>query len=174
MLGFASWLQAKGMTIGVKQGTGKYICHIEHDCVFLNNWVDELLSLLKENVFVSYSWRHDIDQALTPQFSIMERATIENNYFREEGDLYPNCHYKDTYGLLSLWAREKNKPFFICDNSWNDRSLKSQHVLNVTYGDEGFINGRAFIHHGGRGATRTDDYYNNWIDVVTKYLNTGV
>ena len=174
MLGFASWLQAKGMTIGVKQGTGKYICHVEHDCVFLNDWVDELLTLLEENVFVSYSWRHDIDQALTPQFSIMERATIENNYFKEEGDLYPNCHYKDTYGLLSLWAREEDKPFFICDNSWNDRSLKSQHALNVSYGDEGFINGRPFIHHGGRGATRTDDYYNNWIDVVTKYLNTGV
>tara|TARA_R110002020_G_scaffold537_5_gene2719 strand:+ start:2636 stop:3490 length:855 start_codon:yes stop_codon:yes gene_type:complete len=174
MLGFASWLQAKGMTIGVKQGEGKYICHVEHDCVFLNDWVDELLPLLKENVFVSYQWRHDIDQALTPQFSIMERETIENNYFREEDDLYPNCHYKDTYGLISLWARETNKPFYICKNSTEDKSLKSSHILDVHYGDEGFINGKPFIHHGGRGATRTDDYYNNWIDVVTKYLNLTI
>ena len=169
MLGFASWLQSEGMSIGVRRGTGKYICHVEHDCVFLNDWVNELLPLLKENVFVSYQWRHDIDQALTPQFSIMERATIENNYFKEEDDLYPNCHYKDTYGLLSLWAREKNQPFYICKNSTEDRSLKSFHALDFN-GDEGFINDKPFIHHGGRGATRTDDYYHTWIDIVTKYL----
>lgn len=169
MLGFASWLQSEGMTIGVRRGTGKYICHVEHDCVFLNKWVDEILPLLENNVFVSYQWRHDIDQALTPQFSIMKRDTIENNYFKEEGDLYPNCHYKDTYGLLSLWARETNQPFYICKNSTEDRSLKSFHVLDFN-GDEGFINDIPFIHHGGRGATRTDDYYHTWIDMVTKYL----
>lgn len=171
MLGFASWLQSEGMTLGVKAGSGKYICHVEHDCVFLNSWVDKVLPLLEENVFVSYSWRYDIDQALTPQFSIMERKTIEENSFREDGDLYPNCHYKDTYGLLSLWARETNRPFYICDNSWNDKSLKSHHALNVSHGDEGFIDNVPFIHHGGRGAARSDEYYHNWIDVVSKYLD---
>ena len=174
MLGFASWLQAEGMSIGVRQGTGKYICHVEHDCVFLNTWVDELLPLLKENVFVSYQWRHDIDQALTPQFSIMERDTIENNYFKEEGDLYPNCHYKDTYGLISLWARETNQPYYICKNSTEDKSLRSSHVLDVHYGDEGFINGKPFIHHGGRGSTRHKNYYHDWISKVSKYLNITI
>lgn len=169
MLGFASWLQSEGMSIGVRRGTGKYICHIEHDCIFLNTWVDKLLPLLEENVFISYQWRHDIDQALTPQFSIMERTTIENNYFKEEGDLYPNCHYKDTYGLISLWAREKNLPFYICKNSTEDRSLKSYHALDFN-GDEGFINGQPFVHHAGRGAIRTDDYYHNWITATTNYL----
>ena len=172
-LGFASWLQSEGMTIGVKQGNGKYICHIEHDCIFLNTWVNELLPKLKDNVFISYQWRHDIDQALTPQFGLMERETIENNYFREEGDLYPNCHYKDTYGLISLWARETNKPFYICKNSTEDISLRAHHVLNI-HGDEGFINEKPFIHHAGRGAARTDDYYHNWITEVSQYLDITI
>ena len=170
MLGFASWLQSEGMSIGVRRGTGKYICHVEHDCVFLNKWVDEIMPLLENNVFISYCWRKDIDQALTPQFSIMKRDTIENNYFKEEGDLYPNCHYKDTYGLISLWARETDQPFYICKNSLEDRTLKNKHVLNVSHGEEGFINDMPFVHHGGRGATRNEDYYNNWIEAVTKYL----
>ena len=35
IIGFASWLQAEGMAKGAKAGNGKYICHIEHDVVFL-------------------------------------------------------------------------------------------------------------------------------------------
>ena len=33
-VGMASWLQAEAMTIGTKVGNGKYICQIEHDCLF--------------------------------------------------------------------------------------------------------------------------------------------
>lgn len=170
VIGFGSWLQAEGMTIGTKKGKGKYICQVEHDVVFLNPWVDHILPLLEENSFISYSWRHDIDQALTPQFSVVKRETIENNYYKEEGDLYPNCHYKDTYGLLSLWARENNKPFVILPNSWNDRSLKAKHILKFKHGDEGFINGVPYLHHAGRGSARAEDIANQWIDEVSKYL----
>ena len=170
-LGMGSWLQAKGMTIGTKMGKGKYICQVEHDVVFLNSWVDYILPLLEENSFVSYSWRHDIDQALTPQFSVVKRETIENNYYKEEGDLYPNCHYKDTYGLLSLWARETNKPYIILPNSWNDKSLKSKHLLKFKHGDEGFIDGVPYLHHAGRGSARSQDIANQWVDEVSEYLN---
>lgn len=170
-LGFGSWLQAKGMTIGTKMGKGKYICQVEHDVVFLNSWVDYILPLLEENSFISYCWRHDIDQALTPQFSVVKRETIENNYYKEEGDLYPNCHYKDTYGLLSLWARETNKPYIILPNSWNDKSLKSKHLLKFKHGDEGFIDGVPYLHHAGRGSARSQDIANQWVDEVSEYLN---
>ena len=169
-LGFGSWLQAEGMTIGTKKGNGKYICQVEHDVVFLNKWVDDILPLLENNSFVSYSWRYDIDQALTPQWSILKRETIENNFYKEPGDLYPNCHYKDTYGLLSLWAREHNQPYVILENSGNDTKLKSKHALDLNFGDEGFIDGVPFMHHGGRGAARSIDYYKKWKDEVTKYL----
>tara|TARA_R110001599_G_scaffold84003_2_gene225873 strand:- start:11164 stop:12018 length:855 start_codon:yes stop_codon:yes gene_type:complete len=170
-LGFGSWLQAKGMTIGTKMGKGKYICQVEHDVVFLNSWVDHILPLLEENSFISYCWRHDIDQALTPQFSVVKREIIENDYYKEEGDLYPNCHYKDTYGLLSLWARETNKPYIILPNSWNDRSLKSKHLLKFKHGDEGFIDGVPYLHHAGRGSARSQDIADQWINEVSEYLN---
>ena len=169
-IGFASWLQAEAMTIGTKVGNGKYICQVEHDVVFLNKWVDDVLPMLQSNSFISYCWRHDIDQALTPQWSILERKTIEDNFYKEPGDLYPNCHYKDTYGLLSLWAREYNQPYTILKNSLEDSSLKSKHVLNVNFGEEGFINDVPFIHHAGRGAARSVDYYSIWKKEVTKYL----
>ena len=45
MLGFGSWLQAEGMSIGTKLGNGKYICQVEHDVVFLNTWVHEILPM---------------------------------------------------------------------------------------------------------------------------------
>ena len=159
------------MAIGTKMGKGKYICQVEHDVVFLNSWVDYILPLLEENSFISYCWRHDIDQALTPQFSVVKRETIENDYYKEEGDLYPNCHYKDTYGLLSLWARETNKPYIILPNSWNDKSLKSKHLLKFKHGDEGFIDGVPYLHHAGRGSARSQDIANQWVDEVSEYLN---
>ena len=173
-LGFASWLQSEAMTIGTKIGNGKYICQVEHDVVFLNKWVDDILPLLDNNSFVSYCWRHDIDQALTPQWSILKRETIENNFYKEPGDLYPNCHYKDTYGLLSLWAREFHKPYVILKNSFEDHSLKSKHVLDVPFGEEGFINGVPFMHHGSRGAIRSEDHYEKWVSEVSKYLNITI
>ena len=173
-LGFASWLQAEGVTIGTKIGNGKYICQVEHDVVFLNKWVHDILPLLESNSFISYGWRHDIDQALTPQWSVLKRETIENNFYKEPGDLYPNCHYKDMCGVLSLWVREYNKPYVVLKNSLEDRSLKSKHVLNVSFGEEGFINGIPFLHHAGRGSARAVDYYDTWKYEVTKYLNITI
>ena len=37
----------------------------------------------------------------------MKRSLFDSDFLYEEGDLYPNIHYKDTLGLLSLWEREK-------------------------------------------------------------------
>jgi hypothetical protein len=173
-VGFGSWLQSEGMSIGTKKGNGKYVCQIEHDVVFLNSWVNYILPLLEKNVFVSYSWRYDIDQALTPQFSVVKRETIENNYYKEEGDLYPNCHYKDTYGLLSLWARENNLPFVILPNSTNNPSLKSKHELNFIHGDEGFINDIPYLHHAGRGSARPQNIADEWVKSVSNYLNIKI
>mgnify|MGYP003116434561 FL=1 len=173
-LGFASWLQSEAMSIGTKAGNGKYVCQVEHDVVFLNKWVDDILPMLDTNSFISYAWRHDIDQALTPQWSILERSTLDVYFYKEPGDLYPNCHYKDTYGLLSLWARENGYPYTILKNSLEDKSLKSKHVLNVNFGEEGFINDIPFVHHAGRGAARAEDYYETWKTEVSKYLDITI
>ncbi len=97
---------------------------------------------------------------------------FDSDFLYEEGDLYPNIHYKDTLGLLSLWAREKNKKFFICKNSGHggDRSLVREHVLNIPNGEQGWINDTPFVYHYGRGTTRADDLKSSWIKAVSEYL----
>ena len=168
-----SYAQAVGMEIGIKAGTGKYVCNVEHDVVFLGKWVKDLLPLLIKNVFVSYAWRHDIDQALTPQFSVVERSTLENNYLFEPGDIYPNVHYQDTFGMLSLWARRKDENFCILVNSLNEPGLKSQHVLDVPHGEQGWIEGKPFVYHYGRGGGRNDYLYQLWIEKTNEYLDNN-
>ena len=59
-------------------------------------------------------------------------------------------------------------------NSLEDKSLKSKHVLNVNFGEEGFINDIPFVHHAGRGAARAEDYYETWKTEVSKYLDITI
>ena len=169
-LGFASWLQATAMSIGTKKGNGKYVCHIEHDVVFLNEWVDEILPLLEDNVFVASLYRNDLQYARTDEWSVMKRETLENNFYREPGDLYPSVHFADTDGLISLWARENQKPFFVVDNSFTNKILKDKHILNLSFGDECFIKGKAFLHHGARGSLKSDVDDRIWTDEVSRRL----
>ena len=135
--------------------------------------IDKIL-LLEKNEFVSYAWRHDIDTARSAQWSVMKRSIFESDYLYEEGDLYPNIHYKDTFGLLSLWTREKDKDFYICRNSLNEPELKKYHVLNLPHGEQGWINDKPFVYHYGRGTTREIDLRNLWIEEVTKYLDRNI
>ena len=168
----ASYALAEGLKIGIHAGSGDYVSFIQSDVFFLNKWTDDVLPLLEENEFVCYGWRYDIDQANLPQWSVMKRSLFDSDFLYEEGDLYPNIHYKDTLGLLSLWAREKNKKFFICKNSGHggDRSLVREHVLNIPNGEQGWINDTPFVYHYGRGTTRADDLKSSWIKAVSEYL----
>ena len=45
-------------------------------------------------------------------FCVVKRKTLDENYFYEEGDLYPNLHYKDSNGkvtptLYSSYTKEQ-------------------------------------------------------------------
>ena len=166
----ASYALAEGLKIGLLAGKSKYVSFIQSDVVFLNQWTDDILPMLEENEFVCYAWRHDIDQANLPQWSVMKRSLFESDYLYEEGDLYPNIHYKDTFGLLSLWARKKNKKFHICKNSFNDRVLTKYHVIDLPHGEQGWINDKPFVYHYGRGTTRQGHLKDLWVKTITEYL----
>jgi hypothetical protein len=166
----ASYALAEGLKKGLLSGSSEYVSFIQTDVVFLNEWTDDVLPMLEHNVFVSYAWRHDIDQANLPQWSIMKREIFENNFFREDGDLYPNIHYKDTFGLFSLWVRDTNQNYHICENSLNDKSLKDKHILDLPHGEQGWINSKPFIYHYGRGTTRGEGLRKLWIETVENYL----
>jgi len=174
IIGIGSFTQACGMDIGTREGNGKYICHCEPDVVFLNNWIDEILPLLEKNTFISYAWRPDLDSARACQWSIFERSLIENpnNFYETPGDLYPNVNIQDTDSVISRYCKKKNLPFLITKNSYNNRSLKSMHVLNLNKGEQGFLpySNKPFVYHYGRGLTVTNDEYHRWISETTKYL----
>ena len=64
----------------------------------------------------------------------------------------------------------KNKKFYICDNSLNQRELKKYHVLDLPHGEQGFINYKPFVYHFGRGTSRGEHLKKLWIKKTTEYL----
>jgi len=169
MVSIGSWAQAGAMTIGVKNTNREYICYLDGDIVFLDEWVDDVLPLMENNIFVSDKWRDDLNTHCC-QFTMVKRELVENEYLYEEEDLYPNIHYKDTAGMLGHYGVEKNLPFVILKNSYNDRSLRTEHLLNLNHGEQAWINDKPFFYHYGRGSGRSEDLYNTWLIEVSKYL----
>jgi len=166
-----SWAQAKAMTIGTKLGDKEYICYLDGDIVFLNEWVEHILPLMKDNIFVSDKWRPDLNTHCC-QFCLVTRDLVENGYLYEQYDLYPNIHYKDTAGMLGHYGVEKDESFVILKNSYNDRSLRPQHLLNLKHGEQAWINDIPFFYHYGRGSQRENYLHDEWVVEVNKYLDT--
>tara|TARA_R110002050_G_scaffold74150_3_gene159268 strand:- start:2721 stop:3527 length:807 start_codon:yes stop_codon:yes gene_type:complete len=167
-----SYTQTQAMDIGVRAGDRKYICFQDADTIYLNEFIHELLPLLEDNFFVSHKWEPGIEIA-KDQCMFIKRESVENNYLYEKDDLYPNIHYKDTCGTLTLYAKEKELPYVILKNSFNDRSLTHEHRLNLKNGEQSYINDRPFVYHFGRGSVRQDDLYHQWMKEASKYLGVA-
>jgi hypothetical protein len=157
------------MSKGLLNSNREYVCYLDADTIFLNEWVDDVIPLLNNNFFVSHKWREDI-QMDGNNFCVVKRETLDDNYLYEKGDLYPNLHYKDSNGMLSYWAQKENKPFVILPNSYENVALKSQHILDLQHGEQSWIHDKPIFYHQGRGSTRADDIYINWIKVTSTYL----
>tara|TARA_R100000008_G_C3559445_1_gene155222 strand:+ start:424 stop:1233 length:810 start_codon:yes stop_codon:yes gene_type:complete len=167
-----SYTQAKAMKMAIKKGNRKYLSYIDCDLIFLNEWVEDILPLLEEpynHFFVSHMWRQDLTMD-AQQFVTLKRESIENNYLNEPEDIYPNIHYKDTGGMLSYYAMKKDLPFVILQNSFQDKTLTSEHLMDLPHGQQSWINGKPIVYHYGHGSTREDEKYQLWIDETTKYL----
>tara|TARA_Y100000004_G_scaffold187212_1_gene239702 strand:- start:126 stop:923 length:798 start_codon:yes stop_codon:yes gene_type:complete len=172
MVSIGSWAQAKAMTIGVRESDREYICYLDGDIVFLNEWVDDVLPLMENNIFVTDKWRDDLNTHCC-QFCLVKRDLIENNYLYEKDDLYPNIHFKDTAGMLGHYGVVRNESFVILKNSYNDRSLNPQHLLNLKHGEQAWINDTPFFYHYGRGSQRSDSLHDEWVEETNKYLNNN-
>ena len=72
--------------------------------------------------------------------------------------------------MLGHYGIIKDKPFVILKNSYNDKSLKSEHLLNVPHGEQAWINKTPFFYHYGRGSGRADNLYLIWMKAAAKYL----
>ena len=139
---------------------------------FISNLIENYknqFSLIKDNIFVSDKWRTDL-QTHCCQFTLVKRNLVENEYLYEKDDLYPNIHYKDTAGMLGHYAVKENKPHVILTNSYNDLSLKRFHLLNLSHGEQAWINSKPIFYHYGRGSMRMDGLYTNWMKETARYL----
>jgi len=165
-----SYAKVVGMKKGLMNSNREYVCYLDADAVFLDEWVDDIIPLLEDNFFVSHKWRDDI-QADGNNFCVVKRKTLDENYFEEEGDLYPNLHYKDSNCMLAYWAVSNKKPFVILPNSYENPELKSLHMLDLQNGEQSWINDKPIFYHHGRGSVRADELYINWIKLTSKYLD---
>ena len=157
---------SKGLTLGMKNTNQKYICFLDNDTVFLNEWVEDILPMLEEAFLVS----HRMDKNKGPRGIIREMFMIFKRKEFEKYNLYPNCEYVDSAGNITKCIIDNQEEVMILENSLWNPSLKKRHMLNLRGGEQAFIGDKPFFYHYGRGSSRGDDYYNEWIVEVTKIL----
>jgi hypothetical protein len=103
----------------------KYMCVLDADLIFLNEWVEGITALAEKYFFVSNRW--DPGAIFTTSSKRAPEEGIAKNMFwfmkREhcvKNDLYPNCRYKDLGGNMTLFAQENDLPFIVLKNTyWN-------------------------------------------------------
>ena len=133
-----SWYGHQSYTRGVKSGNREYVCIVDVDLIFLNEWVDKILPLTEDYFFVSNRWDpgNIYRECLNPipelgyakfMFFIMKRSNFVDN------NLYPNLDYRDTGGNITLFAQENNLPFHILKNTYWGREKRYRY--GVAYED---------------------------------------
>tara|TARA_Y100000310_G_C20404801_1_gene679147 strand:+ start:47 stop:796 length:750 start_codon:yes stop_codon:yes gene_type:complete len=168
IVGKPSFYKSAAYETGIENSNGKYVCLLDYDVIFLNEWVSYVLPLAEEYFFVSAMWRGDLKIA-RDQFFIYKREKFD------EVGLIPDCSIGDTTGNVTHFAQKNNLPFYICENSSNygNWSLRDKHILNLEHGEQIFIDDMPFLYHYGRGSAREIELYEKWIKVVSDYLGTN-
>tara|TARA_B100000902_G_C27280899_1_gene901694 strand:+ start:367 stop:1200 length:834 start_codon:yes stop_codon:yes gene_type:complete len=170
-IGPGSKNHSEGLTIGMKNTENDYVCFLDMDAVFLNKWVDEILPLLDNNFLVS----HRFDASKGPSGIVREMFMIFRRENFEKYNLYPNIDYVDAAGNITKFCIDNQLDFHILKNSLGNTELKKEHLLNLSCGEQAYTpDNIPFFYHYGRGATLTDELYDEWITNVENYLNDGV
>ena len=164
-VGVSSINKSLAYETGIRNSSGKYVCLLDYDCVFLNEWTEMILPLTEKYFFVSAMWRGDLNIA-RDQFFIYKRNKFEDI------NLMPDCTIGDTSGNVSHYAIENNLEFYICKNSssWGDKSLTKEHLVDLGRGEQIWVDSVPFLYHYGRGSSKDDYWFDLWNKEVGKYL----
>jgi len=182
-----------GFNIGLKEGQRQYICALDNDTIFLNEWVEDILPLIDKYLFISNRWdpgnlfrevTNNVSEfgIARPMFWFMKRFDMEHY------NLYPNNDYRDLWGNITYFAQQNGYDFFILKNSyWNKQmrhryhitfhDVKAQHMsneghlLDIPYGEQAWIDDKPIFFHQTRGAYRATAALNEWIEKAGKYLD---
>jgi hypothetical protein len=187
-----------GYAIGLKVGNRKYVCCMDNDAIFLNEWTDDIIPMLEKYLFISNRWdpgnlfreasnnKPELGMA-RPMFWLMKRNMME------EHDLYPNCDYRDVWGNITYFAQQNGYDFFILSNSyWNKRMRtrygiafedvsewhisNKNHVIDIDDAEQAWINvsyhfDKPFLFHQTRGAWKPESALKEWLDKTGEYLD---
>jgi hypothetical protein len=182
-----------GFDVGLKAGKREYVCALDNDAIFLDEWVEDILPLLKDHLFISNRWdpgnlfrgtKNNIPRLgmARPMFWMMTRDNMEKR------NLYPNTDYRDLWGNITYYAQQNDYDFVILLNSyWNEQTRRRYniafedieachmsndgHLLDIPYGEQAWINGRPFFFHQTRGAYRATAALDEWLEKAGKYLD---
>ena len=110
--GFPSQLSSAhshGLQTGLKSGNGEYICFLDVDTCFLNEWTKYIIPQLEKYIFVSHRWEESRSIA-RPQFLITKRE------YCDKYDIDLSIAYQDSGGIFTKRCKENNLEFSLIPN----------------------------------------------------------
>jgi|TARA_Y100000310_G_scaffold343184_1_gene449681 hypothetical protein len=163
MISIASKTKTESQRKGIRSGNREFVCLLDYDAIFLNEWVDDVLPMLEDYTFIGERWEPPLG-TVKDQILLIKRKTLELY------NLYPNTDYQDGSGNLTYFCHRQKLSFTYFENSFNNRDLRKLHLLNIGNGEQCFVNGKPFYYHYARGATRDKSLYHQWITAASNYL----
>ena len=189
-----SWYGAWSTNIGINAGSAEYVCVLDHDTIFLNEYAKKLLQVdFDKTKFVSNRWCPGSvfthintskweDGMARPMLLICKRDLyneIESEKYVEKNIWTSspwNCDYRDMGGMMTWYSNQKGYQYKILKNSYRDRfrtdnGLWKQHLIDISYGEQAWLDDVPIFFHATRSGYRTTTAYNEWINKAEKYLD---
>ena len=175
------------------------MCVLDQDTVFLNSHATELLKLLDEYTLIGNRWcPGEIfakpiragkcdgsweDGLIRPMLMLCKRELydeIESENYVEKGIWKSspwNCDYRDMAGNMTWYLKEKGYNWHILKNSFRDRFRKDnglwkEHLLDIPYGEQCWLDDIPIFFHATRGGYRGNAALKRWVTEVEKYFNS--
>lgn len=192
-----SWYGAWSSNLGIKSGNREHVCVLDQDTIFLDSYATNLLSLLDKHKFIGNRWCPGSvflpqlrkgtctklweDGMVRPMLMLCKRDLydeIELEKYVEKGIWRSspwNCDYRDMAGNMTWYAKQKGYKGGILKNSFRDNhrpdnGLWKQHVLDIPYGEQCWIDETPIFFHATRGGFRSIDALKRWVKEAENYL----
>jgi hypothetical protein len=156
-----------GLALGMKNTSNPIVCFLDCDILFLDTWTFEILPLLEDNFLVSNRFDRNICREM---FMIFKREKFEKY------DLYPDATHIDSCGNITKMAAKQGESCVILENTAFSMDGvyigdKSNHVIDVPYGEQCSIYDKPIFFHYGRGETRSEEDQQKFVNEGRRYLD---
>lgn len=129
----STWFKINSDIKAFENSDREYICILDLDLIFLNEWVDDILPLLEDNLFISN--RYDPGQIFhDAENPVPEAGLAKTMFFISKRSLYtehtgwPNFDYRDGGGNISYYVQKNKLPHLILDNTYWNKNRRASYV----------------------------------------------